>query len=299
MARFSSFAAFISDSQASAPEGNLDYATELYSGWVLLAYAAHESALVGLGRAAMTVLARCAGTPDALPSALRDWHLRRTIAFANELSGVSAPRRLTGEVTAEDVVRKAYTSAWADVSILMRLDKNAWPNNVREWLGRLGVTAEQLRWMREVYGAGSDTLESRVAELVQERNDLAHGLRPSSVRSADAMQDWVSAVMEFTRRTTEVLQVALAESLSPTLETIGERADKSLGSNTAALVVVAQPLQVGGHLLCRGADGRVCQARIISMQCGGESLQEASPGAERIAITLNRSVEGIELFAPL
>ncbi|GAA5036168.1 HEPN domain-containing protein [Microbacterium fluvii] len=298
-ARFATFTAFVDESHASAPEGNLDYATELYSGWVLLAYAAHESALTGLGRAAMAVLARNAPTPDALPEVMQEWHLRRTIAFANELSGVNAPRRRAGQVRLEDVVRRAYTSDWADVSILMRLDANAWPSNVREWLSRLGVSGDQLRWMKDPHGQSTDTLESRVSELVQERNDLAHGIRPTSVRSADAMREWSDAVLEFSRRVSEAIQVTLATSLKIDLKPIGVRADEELGSNTAALATVASQICVGGHVLCKGADGRVHHGRIVSIQCDGADLAEVAGGSERVAVTLNRPVEGMVLYAPI
>ena len=274
------------------------YTQDLYSSWVLLAYAAHESAISQFGKAALRVLAANAETPDDLPEAIRHSHLKRTLTFANELVGATIPRD-SSRVDPETLVKRAYSDAWSTDSILMRLDRNAWPVFIREWLDRLGIQGERMQWMREPWPSGSETLESLVARLVQERNDLAHGVRPSAVLAADPMIDWASAVQEFARRTVGCLQTNLAESMGLTLDSIGTVGDLRFGPHTIPIAELAVAVRVDGHILCRDGAGHLRIGRVISMQHEGDAVENALAGSERLAITLNRSIEGSEFFAPI
>lgn len=297
--RFSTFRTFIESSEANAPRGELDYELELYSAWVLLSYAAHESAITSYGKAVVTLLSTLAATPDNLPTVLQESHLRRTLLYADELTN----NRVRAEgVSAEDLLKQAYTTDWATNSVLMRLDRNAWPDNVRELLGRAGVADEDLRWMKEPYGTGTETLESQVRKLVFERNGIAHGNRPVSVSRADSMCEWLDAVREFSRRTVMALQLTLAESFpTAVIAPLGEidAAATGLSEETQAFSVMLVSLAKGDHVLGRTPDGRMAVARVRSMMSDSRPLDDVSVGQQRVAVTFNRSVAGAEMFLAL
>jgi hypothetical protein len=253
---------------------------------------------VGYGKALMSLVSVAAPTPDDLPEGVRASHLKRTLIYANELSGSTASRR-KGTVDLEQLLRTAYTSDWATTSVLMRLDGNAWPEAVKSWLDRIGVGDDRLQWMKAPQGDGSESLESRVKSLITERNDLAHGVRPVALQSAASMNDWLAAVMEFSRRTYACVQVAYAEGFPAMLASpLGELdpGAPALGASTVAIAELKARIDVGGHVLARSADGKVVCAQVLSMQSDGLALEQALPGQQRVAVTLNRAVAGIEFF---
>jgi len=298
--RFGELESFISISNKSAPAGQLSYSRELYSSWILMAYAAHESAIKSYGQAAMKVLARVAPTPDQLPEAMAEAHQKRTLQLANEIASKNANRG-DQRVDLGTHFRTAYTREWAITSVLMRLDRNAWANNIRELLKRVEVEDSAFSWLREPWEHGSETLESRVDALVRERNLIAHGDRPDSLLSEDVMRDWIAEVKEFSRRVKCILQARLATSFAALLdEELGDLDPfgPKMAVETVALILTHRDLAVSDHVLLLHEDGRIAAAYIKSIQSAGTARERVSKGSARIAVTLNTAAAGCRLYAP-
>lgn len=295
--RFDHLAAFIADSRSDATTRDADHLRELYSSWVLLTYAAHESSIAGLGNAVMKVLANLAARPARLPPELRLLHAERTLIVANEARGTTSARRNPG-LDLETLLVKAYSASWSSNSVLMRLDRNAWPDVVREWLRRLTSDEGNFEWMRTPAPSSTETLESVVSGLVRERNDIAHGVRPANLRTDADMIDLVRDVEEFARHVFMMVELALFRHFPRRLPSKVGIVDPlvSLGAHTVAFSRLAIALAVGDHVVLRRGDNVRC-ARVSSLQSGGAALNAAAPGAEKVAVTLSKEVGRASVFA--
>lgn len=301
--RFDSLVQFINTSGDGIPEGDLTYARSLYSSWVLLTYASLEGAIDSLGTAVMRVLAEVARTPDHLPEMLKKHHLARTLLLAQELEGGTARgRKIPEEITAESLLREAFTEEWWANSVLMRLDKNAWSNNAKEWLERVGAKTEELSWMNDPWEAGgSERRSSLIDTLVRERNDLAHGETPDNLVSSDLMIARVEAVRDFLQFSKTSLQISLLSSFESLQRSALGRIDKGqdLGRSTFAFEELYSMAKVDEVLVLRTSTSTYVPARIKSIQCNGNDLQQVEAGAVRVAITINRDVEGCEILSTI
>jgi len=182
----------------------------------------------------------------------------------------------------------------------MRFDKNAWPDNIREWLSRVGITDS--KWMRSSHddsATGSETLESVIKGLVRERNFLAHGEAPVNLLSAETMRGWISVVRTFADKVHASLQVALALAFPGAVATSIGKVDPSvphLGALTHAIPTVDHEVAVGQPLIARETSGVVHCVAVTSLQADGQPLERAEKGRTRVSMTLSREVEVPALY---
>jgi hypothetical protein len=279
-------------------EHSAGYAADVYASWILLAYAAYEASLRNLGEAMVGHLGEFAPTSADLPDQIRRAHAEGVVRRASEAFGLRVPNR-GHEIDPEDLLSRAFGSEWAEVSVLLRIEKNGWVQNVREWLKRVGVDDADTRWMREPYGDSTEILESFVDRLVRERNDLAHGVLPGATLSADLMVEWIEAIAEFVRRVYLCLEIACAVSFPAQVSRrfgVIDTGAPVLADETAAFALLHEDVSVLQHALLLDDDGQVRVARVASMQSDGATLDAAKAGDERVAITFSRSVEGCAIF---
>ncbi|MGC5171209.1 HEPN domain-containing protein [Microbacterium sp. DT81.1] len=279
-------------------ENAAGFTSDVYASWILLAYASYEAALRNLGEATIGHLGQFAPTPADLPDDIRRAHAERVVRRASEAFSQRVPSR-GQDIDPEDFLSRAFGSDWASVSVLLRIEKNGWVQNVREWLRRVGAEDADMVWMREPYGSSTETLESFVDRLVGERNDLAHGDLPAATLSADLMVEWIDAISEFVRRIYLCLQVACARAFpAHVMRRFGDIDPDApaLSDMTAAFAVLHEDVSVMQHALVISDSGEVRAARVASMQTESIGIEKATAGDERVAITFSRSIERCAVF---
>lgn len=293
--QFDALNAFVNASDALAPAGDVSYRSALYSSWVLLTYAATEAGIDGLGKACMNIFGREAPNPGLLPPEIMNEHRMRSL---NHLAGLASARQQDAEFAKSLSVLDA--AGWHERSRLLALDQNVWPDSVREWMYRIGVAKERVRWMSEPSDEHSDTLESRIRELIFERNLIAHGGRPDNLLSAALMCAWLADARRFVERVGRVLQCHVADLLHLTLERVGDvDPTVTLGNSTVAILELRSTVAVGDHLLLTGSDAETKSCLVVSLQNHGQELVSAVSGLTSVAITVDRRVQAAELCLPV
>lgn len=293
--RFDALANFVRLSDSISPQGDVDYRGAIYSSWVLLAYAATEAGIVGLGRAVLRLLGRISPMPNMLPASILGEHRIRSLKHL---------ARLVEDETQQAEFAAAFrgfdAQGWHERSRLMHVDHNVWPDTVRELLGRLHVPSGSLSWMNEAETGGSETLSSRVAELIRERNALAHGGRPDNLLSSELMCQRVGDALRYVEQAAITLQCHLSDLLTLAPVGIGQ-VDHALqlGTHTVPVVRLDFAISVGDHLLIGGISTGTKSCIVQSLQCDGQALTRAPAGAERVSITVSREIHGGTLCLPI
>lgn len=296
--RFSDVSHFIATSDAAKPAGDLDYSSTLYSSWVLLTYAAYEGSIADLGESALGVLQQFSDTPDDLPDLVRTAYSKRVVETI-----VTTSRRTSShtKVSAEEVVRSAFSSGWAQHSRLLQLDGNAWPDSVCELLGRLGVEDSKLSWLKEPADDSSESWESIVKRLVAERNTLAHGQASDNLQDAAKMSTWLSEIRTFSERIHAVACAALithfTQLIPPQLGDLDEEYTPTLGNSTNAFSTLRRAVKVGDFLLDVRPDNTAHVVRVVSLQREGVSVVAAEAGDTRVAVSVSKRIDDRGLWA--
>lgn len=290
--RFGTLEAFINTSDELAPKSNVEFRGALYSSWVLLTYAAMEAGINSLGSACLRIIGRVAPTPADLPADLLGEHRLRSI---NYLAGLANAKRQNADFAA--TLSSLDTIGWHERSRLMTIDGNVWPDSVREWMGRIGVDSPELKWLTDPSERDSETLESRIRQLISERNQLAHGGRPDNLLRASLMCEWLGDARLFVRRSGQVMQRQLANLLDLPLNLLGEvDTAVSLGNSTVGIAKLWGAVAVGDHLLLREVGVGIKSCNVVSLQRNHQDLSAAAPGSTQVAVTVDRRVRGGELF---
>ncbi|WP_273654476.1 MAE_28990/MAE_18760 family HEPN-like nuclease [Cellulomonas fimi] len=269
---------------------DVTYAMHLYSSWVLLAYAATEAAVVDFGRAIIECLGEAAADPSMLPAPVRVEHYTRMLRDL----GLRAKDE-GADASFSDLLRSVDGESWADTTILMRLERNVWPETIKEWLGRIGLAGEKLRWMSQPIGASAETAASRLTKLVEERNDIAHGALPTQILTADLMCDWIDEIAAIVGEIAASLQRHLASEYPNLLVAPIGQLDPNpprLSDETIAMLEVGVTLKSGSALLLRSSEGAVHFVTVKSLQIDGVAMEEVAAKSNRVAVTVSRDARG-------
>lgn len=264
-------------------------------------YAAHESAISEFGKAVLKCMSDSVEIPNELPEAIEELHINSTLALASMLqNGKRLPLDLTGDLDLLTLFRRANSSEWANYSILMRIDGNAWPDKISEWLRRIDANDS---WMNHPWDDGSETLNSKIRSLLDERNRVAHGERPVNLQSLVVMEDWVEAFEHFSKCVKTEIQVAISR-MFPSLLTldIGEvdLQVTNLGESTVPFLATHHDLEVGVDILAKNrSNGSLFLTKIKSMQSSGLNQVAVLSGSSKIAVSFNRPVSDCDLFLPV
>ncbi|WP_144877527.1 HEPN domain-containing protein [Microbacterium sp. 1.5R] len=288
------------DYVAHSRDGAAEFASDVYASWVLLTYAAYEASIQALGKAAVQHLGEFSSSLSDLPDLVREAHIERTVRRASDALSRNKHGASDDPGSVEEILRGAVGPAWADESSLLRLDRNAWSDNVKELLRRVGVGDPEMEWMRQPFGPSTETLESQVDRLVQERNDLAHGDLPTEIRSPELMIDQISAVQEFVRQSYYCLMMmcasAFPSSLSKELGVVNEAPPVSLAETTVGYLAISTAVRVGDFVPTVSDEGQLRLTRVVSIQCSSESLEVVEPGREHVAVTFSRPMRTARAF---
>lgn len=284
--RYDQLKEFVTSSASSIPRGDARYRANLYSSWILLTYAATEAALQEQGRACLRVIGSLIDTPADLPPLLMKKHHQRTL---EHLSGLASADDQDDDFM--DAISSINSHGWTRFTRLTSIDRNVWPNVVKEWLRRLDVDESRLKWMEEPFIDDSETASSRLKTLVSERNSIAHGLVPDNFVDAEIMCKWIDDSRAFVKQVVATLQAHLVTMLKISLDHLGE-IDKSvsLGNSTVAFLRLSFEMRDGAHVSLVAPDGGCHIATVRSMQSNDVSLSYAPAGQERIAVTLSREI---------
>ncbi|ROQ98213.1 hypothetical protein EDE04_4740 [Streptomyces sp. 2132.2] len=267
--------------------------SDLYGGWVLLAYASCQFALGEIGKGCMLFLGGKYSNPNDLPESVLRAHERMSFEAVRRLS--EGDREEQSQV--RQALRDMYSKDWASHSSLLKIEKNVWPDNVREWLKRLGVDDGDLTWMSQPVPGSSETYASRLKELVRERNPIAHGQVPAELLSAQLMQDWLSECRGFMEHCSMTLELHLTRAHEPRLRSIGVVNRRlTLGNRTLPLLKTKHALRVGDHILLSSGRERKRIARIESIRSQGSSYGEVLAGHEAVAVGLSKEHQGCGAF---
>lgn len=232
--------------------------------------------------------------PSSLPDHLLKSHEKAMLDRARKLTDSGNAR----QASVKQILRGMYSSDWADSSVLLAMDRNVWPDNVREWLKRLGVDDGDMAWMSDPASPiTSETYKSRMTELVRERNPIAHGESPSSLLSAELMKEWLMECRGFMERCAMTVELRLAMDHRPGLRRIGVvNRSMNLGKNTVPLTRLNHPLRVGDHVLLAAGEVRKKIARIDSIKSHGNDYRELPQGHEAVAIGLSKPHQNYGVF---
>ncbi|MEV4864056.1 HEPN domain-containing protein [Streptomyces ossamyceticus] len=292
--RFNEVASFIDASAVAIRTGQgPSIRSDIYGSWVLLTYASCQFALDEIGRGCMLFL----GDRYANPSRMPEQVLR-----AHEKMSFEAVRRLSdGEAKDNALVRQAlrdmYSRNWAVHSSLLKMEKNVWPDNVREWLRRLGVNDGDMAWMSQPASGSTETYASRLSELVSERNPIAHGQSPVRLLSNSLMKEWLTECRGFMENCSMTAALHLSRDHRPKLRSLGTVDRKvKLGNSTVPISKTNVSLRVGDHVLLATRTERKRVARIESIKCDGQSHSEVAVGHETVALGLSKPHQGCGLY---
>lgn len=294
VARFQHLRDFVASSSGSAPRGDAAYRVSLYSSWVLLTYAAAEAVIVGQSAACLRVLKVGAPEPKDLPDDLLAQHRRKTIrALLNRVDDEGAG---AGQPDFGEALRAIDDSNWTMSSRLMHLGRNVSPDAVRAWLNVIGASA---KWMEKAVDDGTETFDSRLAALVRERNDIAHGRPPSQVKSSEVHLAWIDDTERFFEQVVDAAREALLTRFpSVPLVSIGalDASPPSLSDYTAAIERLDADIEVGAKLCFRDSAGNVRVSPVKSLQTGGVGHQQVAAGTQHVAVTLGTKPQGADLY---
>ncbi|MFE7546819.1 HEPN domain-containing protein [Streptomyces gardneri] len=294
--RFDEVASFIDVSAAAIRmSSNPSIRSDLYGSWVLLTYASCQFALHEIGKGCMLFLGERYSNPSRMPE---------QVLRAHERMSFEAVRRLSdGDSKDKALVRQAlqniYSKNWASHSPLLRIERNVWPDNVREWMKRLGINEGDLAWMSQPASDSSETYASRLSELVSERNPIAHGDSPSRLLSAPLMKDWLSECRGFMENCCMSAALHLSREHKPRLRSVGvidRKVIGRLGKSTVPILKTNVSVRVGDHILLADRHERRKIARIESIKSSGESHDEVPVGYEAVAVGLNKQHQGCGVY---
>jgi hypothetical protein len=284
--RFDEVARFIDTSESAA--GRMQppsFRADLYGSWVLLAYSVCQHSIDEIGRACMQLLGHKYRYPSLLPNEIFALHQKMTLDYT---------RRLIEKGEANSDVKQqimhVYSSEWWSHSKLLNLDRNVWPSVVREWLRRLGADGGDLKWMSEPVPGKTETYESRMTALVDERNPIAHGQPASSILSAPLMKEWVEDSCHFMERCAMTVSLRLAQDHRLRLERLGIVDTKeSLGNRTLPMEELNWPIGKGDHLILSTRGIRKKIVRVDSIVSDGAHYDVLPAGHKRVALGLSSS----------
>lgn len=155
--RFDEVSLFVDESAVFAQRGRpASFRIDLYGSWVLLTYAACQFSLDEIGRGCLEFLGRRYRYPRAMPGGILMHHQRMTLDEVRRIADRPRDNSLV-----QQLIRNIHSSEWSVHSSLLKMDRNVWPDNIREWLRRLGATDHDLKWMTEPVPGKTDTYESR------------------------------------------------------------------------------------------------------------------------------------------
>lgn len=293
--RFAEVKYYVNASQSLSRTQGTGVIADRYGSWILLAYGACEFGLGQIGQAMLQSLAQRYPTPSRLPARIALSHRQTTLSHLSFLAA-QHPNR-PGFL---ESLSKFDGRGWSDASQLMTLPGNAWPDNVKSWLSRLGIESNYLGWMTEpnsLSGQPSETLESRLSNLVQERNPIAHGQRPQNLLSPSEMVDWVEDCRRFVESCATTMQLHFASTMPFRLSKIGDIDQLlQLGSTTLPFLTTRTDLTVGQHVLLSRNRSPKRIACIQSMMSNGISSNHFSAGTSRVAVTLNKPHGGTSAY---
>jgi hypothetical protein len=287
--RFDQVNDFIDESAKAIGPGVLpSFRVNLYESWVLLLYSACQYSIDEIGRACMEFLGWKYRFPSDLPKETFYLHQQSTLDSIRRSS-----ERESGREDVRDRLRLMYSREWAKHSEMLKLENNVWPTVLRNWLRRLGVLDGELRWMLDPVRGGSETYESRMSALVQERNPIAHGQPVGTILTAAVMQDWLIDCRIFVERCCMSVALALASVHEPRLLRLGLTDPKvRLGNHTIALRQLAHSVSVSDHILLASGGDRKKVVRVDSIMSNGQSYNTLPPGSERVSIGLSGEHHG-------
>lgn len=146
----------------------------------------------------------------------------------------------------------------------------------------------------------SETIESRIRQLISERNRLAHGGQPDNLLSAALMCSWLDEAGRFVERVARVLQCHIADLLDLNLDPIG-MVDPvvSLGRTTVAIAELRANVSIGDHLFLRGVKGGTKSCVVVSLQRQDEELTSAPTGLTAVAVTVDKRINSGHLCLPI
>jgi RiboL-PSP-HEPN len=282
--RFDEITRFIDDSANIAGRtGPLSLRTNLYGSWVLLAYSACQFSIDEIGRGCMQLLGKKYRHPSLLPDGVFTLHQKMTLDYVRWLMEGRADN-----LDMKQLIRHIYSNEWSAHSRLLKLDRNVWPSVVREWLRRLGVDDGDLKWMSEPVPGKTETYESRMNALVEERNPIAHGQSASSILTATLMKEWVEDCCRFMERCAMTVALRLARDHTLRLERLGIVDTKvKLGNSTLAVEELNYPISIGDHLVLSSHGIRKKIVRVDSIMSAGTPHDSLPAGHTRVALGLN------------
>ncbi|MGQ4452509.1 HEPN domain-containing protein [Streptomyces griseus] len=294
--RFDEVESFIDASAAAIPtSGNPSIRSDLYGSWVLLTYASCQFALQEIGRGCMLFLGDRYRNPGNMPEHVLRNHEKISFEVIRRLSdGDSKDKALVRQS-----LREMYSKNWATHSSLLKIEKNVWPDNVREWLRRLGVSDGDMAWMSQPASASSETYASRLSELVSERNPIAHGDSPTRLLSGILMKEWLIECRAFMENCCMSVALHLSRDHKPRLRSVGpidRKVISRLGNSTVPIAQTKVSLRVGDHVLLADRGERKRIARIESMRSDGKEFGEVPAGSVAVAVGLSKSHQGYGVY---
>ena len=291
--RFSEVIDFIDDSaKVAGRRGPMSFRTDLYGSWVLLAYAACQFSVDELGRGSMRFLGKKYRYPRLLPESMFVLHQKMTLDSVRWLMDKDI-----GNLDIKQLIGDIYSSDWSANSRLLKLDRNVWPNVVREWLRRLGADDSDLKWMSDPVPGKTETYESRMTALVEERNPIAHGQSASSILTAALMKEWVEDCSRFMEKCAMTVALCLAKDPTLRLERLGHVDTKAkLGKNTVAIGEIKYPVSVGDHLVLSSRGVRKKIVRVDSIMSDDITHDSLPAGRKRVAIGLNSPHQRFDIY---
>jgi hypothetical protein len=291
--RFAEVELFVDQSASVLVRGGPpSFRSDLYGSWVLMAYAACQFALVEIGRGCMDFLGSKYRRPNSLPPDILRIHQKMT------LDGIRGMVEDAGK-TAQfyQAIQDLHSSEWSRHSNLLKMERNVWPNNVKEWLRRLGVTDGAMKWMTESVPGKTDTYESRMSALVEERNPIAHGESPSNILSSGLMKDWIADCRAFMENCAMTVEFHLSREHAPRLRKYGIADRKvSLGNRTVGLKSLNYALAIGDHVLLASSGVRKKIARVDSIMSAGVMYESLGSGSAEVAIGLSKPHQNCDVF---
>ncbi|WP_405459542.1 HEPN domain-containing protein [Streptomyces sp. NBC_00101] len=294
--RFDEVSSFIdASSSATRSYSSPSIRSDLYGGWVLLSYASCQFALDEIGKGSMLFLGSRYKDPSRLPDSVLRAHEK--LSFESIKRSSESDRKERFQV--RQALKNMYSKDWAAHSPLLNIERNVWPDNVREWLRRLGVEDADLSWMIQPVPGSTETYSSRLKELVSERNPIAHGQAPSQLLSAQMMKGWLSECRDFMEHCSMTVELHLSRAHNPRLRSVGSINRRiTLGNRTIPISKVTHALRVGDHVLLASGQERKKIARIDSIKSQGLSHTEVSAGHEAVALGLSKEHQGCGVFLP-
>ncbi|MFD8370659.1 HEPN domain-containing protein [Streptomyces sp. NPDC059688] len=268
--------------------------SDFYGAWVLMTYASCQYALDEIGQGCIGFLGNRHKYARSMPDLVFKNHERLTLDTARRMTDGDAQTRSQ----IKQALLEIYSAKWSTNSSLLKMERNVWPSNVREWLKRIGVEERDMSWMSDPASPGaSDTYSSRLAELVEERNPIAHGQSPQRVLSAATMKSWLTECEDFMENCAMTVELHLSRHHVARIARLGVLDRKlKLSNKTVPVLVLNHQVRVGDHVLLGSQSERKKVAKVTSIMSGGMAFNDLPAGHERVAIGLSKPHQGSGLY---